>query len=485
MGSLVFFGAGASKPFGIPTMQEMVDEFENDLEKKDPKLYRFYVEIKNILVSRNASIKIDIEAMLSVVDGIVKNMRLDQMDHFMFYYGIKRFDGSQPTQFSANDVKLAKKLKEKLRNYVKRVCKPEYLSKDEIYKKSYVPFFKHIIGKKKSFDDYELVHDWKSYTTNYDNVFEGFWDSFERPIDHFQESGSSNLINFDSDHLESAHTFCKLHGSLDWGRKTETGKITRRNSHGFSRYTIEGEAMLFPTQQKDLYLYPWFSLFADLRRGLLIKNNWYVVGYAFNDEFIKNGFEESMINDSNKKLIIIDPDARKIKKKFHKSVQSKIDALPIRFGDKYFELQFKDHINSSRTLVLTFHFPESYFSWTLDDFFIGSDHHIISSRIITVNNTSKHNIMVDAHNSNDMQSEILLSNIKDNVYELKLELTIEYKNNDELRLYVSYNDVEMNLGVNYGSRQIFKSKNDSLNTFRTGSIVWSGPINISNTDFYS
>ena len=56
---LLFFGAGASKPFGIPTMQEMVSDFENAL-KDDNTLYDFYFKIKDVLIKEYGDSKIDI-----------------------------------------------------------------------------------------------------------------------------------------------------------------------------------------------------------------------------------------------------------------------------------------------------------------------------------------------------------------------------------------------------------------------------------------
>ena len=67
--SLAFLGAGASKPFGIPTMQEMVDKFEERLERDDAKCFALYSRIKSTLVSAYGN-SIDIESVFSVLHGI-------------------------------------------------------------------------------------------------------------------------------------------------------------------------------------------------------------------------------------------------------------------------------------------------------------------------------------------------------------------------------------------------------------------------------
>ena len=46
--SLVFLGAGASQPFGIPTMQQLVSEFEEEIKKSNKPSVRLYSKIKTI-----------------------------------------------------------------------------------------------------------------------------------------------------------------------------------------------------------------------------------------------------------------------------------------------------------------------------------------------------------------------------------------------------------------------------------------------------
>lgn len=83
--NLIFLGAGASKPFGIPTMHEMVSQFEEELKSKHGELWHFYFEIKSKL-STTYGDRIDIESMLSVIDGISTSVKPSDLDHFISYY---------------------------------------------------------------------------------------------------------------------------------------------------------------------------------------------------------------------------------------------------------------------------------------------------------------------------------------------------------------------------------------------------------------
>jgi len=81
---------------------------------------------------------------------------------------------------------------------------------------------------------------------------------------------------------------------------------------------------------------------------LEVCDRWYVVGYGFNDEFIFEIFKEAMY--SNKQLIIINPNAKELRKKFPDEYQENIKCLPIKFGGKYFAKDFTDFVHNKRTI---------------------------------------------------------------------------------------------------------------------------------------
>jgi len=95
MTSLVFFGAGASKPFGIPTMQDMVVEFENRLKDEDKKCFEFYYKIKEIIVEEYGKSHVDIESIFSVLDGIISQTKAKDLGYYAFYH-IKSINNSHP-----------------------------------------------------------------------------------------------------------------------------------------------------------------------------------------------------------------------------------------------------------------------------------------------------------------------------------------------------------------------------------------------------
>jgi hypothetical protein len=123
----------------------------------------------------------------------------------------------------------------------------------------------------------------------------------------------NNLRTLDVEKREAGPTtLVKLHGSLNW-YKQEDGTIVIMDTakRRLGNQNIVGELMLYPIQQKDLYLYPWFNLFYRLKDDLFHAKNWIVIGYSFNDEFIRNTFSE-IIKDPIHKMLVIDPNANDI-----------------------------------------------------------------------------------------------------------------------------------------------------------------------------
>ena len=203
--------------------------------------------------------------------------------------------------------------------------------------------------------------------------------------------------------------------------------------------------MLYPIQQKDLYLHPWFTLFGDLRSGLESKQRFYVIGYAFNDKFVRNAFEEVLYKD--KILLIIDPMAEQIRNKFDKLVHEKIDVLPVKFGDNLFERQFTDYLDKIKTILIRFN----------------TNHHQLSRCVLRVksncrickggilNNDNELSMEVRSRESTGGTPHMEFQVDNPNKADIKLELEIRYFYGDEIKLEVSDGTEQPNFSVEYGS----------------------------------
>jgi hypothetical protein len=96
---------------------------------------------------------------------------------------------------------------------------------------------------------------------------------------------------------------------------------------------VQEELMIYPIQQKDLYLYPWFDLFKQFKADLDHTKNWIFIGYSFNDEFVTNIILE-ILKKGNKRLIIVSPHASQIKEKKFSGRKEPIIDISAKFGEK-------------------------------------------------------------------------------------------------------------------------------------------------------
>lgn len=348
MSTLLFLGAGASRPFDIPTMQEMVDEFEESLKKDTPREHLFYSKIKKTQQKDYGYSKVDIESVFSVIQGIADAKIPKDMGYLAHYY---ISSNSIMKEFSREEIEQAKRLKILLEEFIKKKCNSNLNNKkkDEVYSNSYHALFTHLpANPKQGYGDNAYDTQWQAVTTNYDSIFEDFWADYLKLHDHFAPDGQSKHLIFDYNKNYGFQSITKLHGSLDWV-KDKNGRILKIGSTGYTRHKIEGEVMLFPIQQKDLYLHPWITLFQRFKLGLEQCNKWIVIGYAFNDEFIFATFVEAL-KRFQKNLIIINPSAEELKQKFPKEFHDQIITLPIKFGTKYFPIQIQDFFEKTKTL---------------------------------------------------------------------------------------------------------------------------------------
>jgi SIR2-like domain len=329
--NLIFLGSGASVPFGLPTMRGLVDYFENHLERKAKngsakEILTLYREIKQNL--QKVHDNVDLESIFSILYAIERDTKYSDLP-FIFNYIFSKFKGLKNSSiFTNQEIENAAKLLILYKNFVRKECTINHDLYDDDISQIYDGFLKAI-----SFSYDEPFH---IYTTNYDRVIETYWEGKEDINDLFKKTGG--LEELDVGLLSSAAArikLVKLHGSLDWFKLT-TGKIVRSSDYKRSKIggsRVEGEQMLYPIQQKDLYRYPWYDIFKQFKIDLSKTRNWIVIGYSFNDEFIRNMFLEMLNQDGqNSRMLIVHPRAKDIIKKFQWESIQKIKPISDKLG---------------------------------------------------------------------------------------------------------------------------------------------------------
>jgi hypothetical protein len=356
---LFFFGAGASKPFDIPTMKEMVTQFRKELsdrqvvesfstrnrsEDTDAEI-KLYDDVESVL--REKFGHVDLESVFTVVDAIAQGKTLREIGYYATYRASRKgYDELlNPPPKDSQDTAL--RLRGRFENFVKRVCwvKAEKL---ETILDIYLPFLSAVFtvtgGNVSTFlhkgKPYYYNQFWNLFTTNYDNVLEVFWrvglSQATLNTGFKNDPRTKSEIWNRGSLLEENLRLIKLHGSITWWKEQGTGNIVERDQPPDTTYVprkFGEQIILYPIQQKDTLVPPYFDMFYALRIALEETKKWIVIGYSFADEIIR-----AMLARASKKdtvLILVHPQPEIVKKiEDEPGWQGTVRHIQTKFGEE-------------------------------------------------------------------------------------------------------------------------------------------------------
>jgi len=341
-----FFGAGASAPFGIPTMKQMVVDFERHLKDNGTEdEIEVYGDIKKTLEATTGETT-DLEAVFTVIDGVI-NYSFERLGLLSLYTIPITFGDFPPSEIPMKLVTTCKNLKDKFQNFVREKC----LIPDESFAKIppvYQDLFNRFYKGSSRFasntyhtrGNYHYCT-WTIFTTNYDTCLEYYWRQVVRaPLNtgfRVDEARNTWVLNPDSFQREGLRLI-KIHGSISWKIEPD-GTVTEEQIMGHSLLGRQfvGEMMIYPVQQKELYLEPYISMFKLLNSELLSKTMWVIIGYSFNDPIIREIFIRN--SNENKKIVLVHPNAQDIRNQKLVNAKGSFFLLNQKFGmDDYKEV---------------------------------------------------------------------------------------------------------------------------------------------------
>jgi len=315
-----FFGAGASAPFGIPTMKQLVADFEDFLKKRgDEEEGSIFSDIKSTL-EKTLQRQVDLEDVFTVIDGI-RNYGVERIGLVSVYSSVKEFSKIPSPKVNTT---ACLTLEEKFERFIREKC---LIPEDSFNNISavYQDFFNRVWHNTKNISN--LTHhsrgdfsycNWTIFTTNYDTCLEFYWREKARirlntgfGYDKVRRTHILDPSLF-YERPEDGLNLVKLHGSVSWmiepdGNITEEEAIPARSFVG-RKYL--GPMMIYPIQQKELYVEPYISMLLQLNRELKKKTNWFVIGYSFNDPVIREIFMKN--SDKTKEIVLLHPHANDI-----------------------------------------------------------------------------------------------------------------------------------------------------------------------------
>ncbi|MCK4733568.1 MAG: SIR2 family protein [Methanophagales archaeon] len=330
---MLFFGAGASKPVGIPTMKEMSRMFENsiDLGEEERELY---LDIKNSLDSDN------LEDILTVLNDLINNY---VPVRYITSYIKKLFDLAHlesltdlltggDSEFHNNlreiyehltliEKEKLEALKSKILTFIRENCVLKEESRKDALK-TYNQLFETL--------RYPIFHE--IFTTNYDLVVDKYIESTKQP---YHDGFNNGLWDPKGYEQNIEFKILKLHGAIDQ-YVTEKGRIVKVGVLGATR-TVDGEelkeAIIYPMREKEVYKDPFFELFTRLKTSLLSEEICIIIGYSFGDEHIRNIFFDAVKRNPEIRIFMINTNAQKIRDDLE-PIKDNIEPIEGKFGEE-------------------------------------------------------------------------------------------------------------------------------------------------------
>ena len=344
---IFFVGAGASKEFGIPLLNEITEKLIKEMELNQDELFsRLFKNLVKVVAQES----MDLEEIFRFLNILI-NLEMKDFDKIM-----------QILSFSSPD--LRSKINEKGGDVLK-VLKANHSRIHSVYK--YVmEKVKEIFvrecsrGGRQSSDYWEVflkkieeilnerIRPYIFFTVNYDLVIERFCeDKGIKCITGFGEKikGYINEINplqsigywfpelFKRNWGDNFLILHKLHGSLNW--EEVDGNITSKPQIGGIDIRTGREyenIILYPAGYQHWTKEPFIELLYQFRNHLKEAKYLIVIGYSFRDPVIQEVLLQGFKKNKELEMILIDPRAEELIQNRLKEIKSRVKPCPYEFG---------------------------------------------------------------------------------------------------------------------------------------------------------
>lgn len=335
MSTAFFLGAGASKPFGLPTVMEFFDRVNWDREGKG-KGYRSATEelARRIWITRGMNgaspfPKFDSEWLFEDLQKIVDTEPLRG----------DTYSGWNISFCTPQDLLIF--LKREIIHVFRTIVSPSTL---------YLPLVKRLN------EEVGIQGPLKIFTTNYDLLIESFFRGLNRNkldvqfIDGFKrlneyESREWSVEEYQSPPIEGKLRIelYKLHGSITWKWDTIKGKVVDLDWQQPTDYDrllylgYKGVPELIPGD-------PFGFLYQELTSALCQYELFVIIGFRFNDAYIRGLFSWALKFNNLLKTIVVIPNKTELHDEVKSWTYPNIDFLELRFGENDFTDRLLDKI---------------------------------------------------------------------------------------------------------------------------------------------
>lgn len=312
----MILGAGASVEAGIPHSNKMIQELEDLVRTDDDwkKLHDLYFYIKGTFHYGNALRKIsnpanaetyyNIESLYVALDELSKR---DEHSLFPFIGAWSPKLSDVSGEKFRNVIDLKQKIYDKIRKWVGKTLEED------------IDYYENIFRFRVEYESSLRI-----FSMNYDLCVEKSWESWslknkeydielERGFHPVSEAEVNKRRCWDWKRLDDNQNpnendpvfLYKLHGSIDW--KTDGEKIKFEDKDSWSEININDSVFIFGETNKLHYNDPFFYLFQEFRKWTLSSKLMISLGYSFGDPHINNVVRQSLLDNSERKLLVISP----------------------------------------------------------------------------------------------------------------------------------------------------------------------------------
>lgn len=335
---MIFLGAGASKPFGIKTLDEM------SIDLKEIMRDQGYGEIVDKIIDHLEKFGMtpDFEAIFTIVEGLTNLLQAVKNSGPFTAYVCKDLEKLKPKEDLKESLRLFRdflykecQLKPGYHQQIKRVYDRLFDMMRGATEKRYITGVEE--GKEPSVNaGYTIV------TTNYDMILESYLMTKEEPYaDGFKLiQGKPQIKELDLTTYSYARQrwIVKLHGSI-WQYKNDKGIFKANQAPEEIRLfpvKIQERMMIYPTGEKSILHSPYFDFYSIFKTQKW--NKLIAIGYSFRDEPANVAIMEDLDKVESSTLIVINPSPEKVIQNFGGLALQKIDKriIPVKgeFGDE-------------------------------------------------------------------------------------------------------------------------------------------------------
>jgi hypothetical protein len=317
---MLFIGAGASAPLGIPTMEKFTETVVKDFKSKNLSAYIPMVRTiqKNV---ESIGLNPDIEAVLAVLNARASPRR-----------AVKDI-GPAVSNFLRG--KSMPERDEKAALAVKRIKKIIFDRCMRVNRFDAIHHYGRLWDSLEAIPNEEnqlrIPYQRNVFTTNYDVAVE----IFLRKRGVAFADGFGDRGTFEGKWGLGINLY-KLHGSVNYYSNAR-GQIIRSEVVITEEKNIFGERMrgpmlIYPTGDKYATRSPSYDYLAQLRASLENEEACVVIGYSFRDVPILNAFTDAIRKNPRLRIILVSPSSRNVRARLPKLLQSHVFALNGSFG---------------------------------------------------------------------------------------------------------------------------------------------------------